>query len=192
MNQPTVLRDLTEEAASEILKDQRVISYYIRNCALRKGIHCRAGDPSPWKLCPWLPAAETEGATWEPCLACGWFPKSQCGNSKMVIHLDATCWHCCSSENKGCAAALSWSAWNSNPSETPSHPLGISTLCLPHLYPDKAWAGRGRGHGGGGMSPAAQQELNGSSRIMVPHPSTAASFCMATEPGHPTETLISS
>lgn len=123
-----MLRDLTEKAALEILKDQRVLSCYIRNCTLGKGIHCRAGDPSPWKLCPRLPAAETEGATWEPCLDCGWSPKTQHGHPRVPnwlytwVILAGTC---CSSELK----RLEFKS-----SETPSHPVGVSTLCLPHLF----------------------------------------------------------
>lgn len=185
---------LTEEAASEILKDQRVLSCYIRNCRLRKGIHCRAGDPSSWKLCPWLPAAETEGATWEPCLDCGCFPKSQHGLSRAPPWLYT--WMLLA----GTAVAQRTKGLQQLWAEMPgiqTHQRHLLTLWLSVLCASLSFVlirhGPGEGCGTGVVAcpllPAGAEWIQ---QDMVPHPHTAASFCMATQPGHPTETSTSS
>lgn len=179
-----MLRDFTEEAASEILKDQRILSCYIRNCTLRKGIHCRAGAPSPWKLS--MTASSWDWRSHLGAAASMVTPELQDGYTPVLLAGTAA-----AQRTKGLQQL-----WAEMPGiQTPQRhllTLWVSVLCacltlvLIRNEPGEGW-------GTGVVArPLLLAGAEGIQQDMVPHPPAAASFCMATEPGHPTEALTSS
>lgn len=59
-----------------------------------------------------------------------WSPQS----SKLVIHLGDTCWHLLQLREQRVCRSSELKRLEFKSSETPSHPVGVSTLCLPHLF----------------------------------------------------------
>lgn len=174
-------------------------SFHATSETVEKGHPLQTGDPNPsithrnclsdrWQ---WR---HPERATWEPCSDCGWFPKSQHAHCRVTRWLYS--WDLLPLLQPRAQKVCSCSKLKRLELETIrdtfspcgyQHFVPLSPSSLQGMRQQRQARELGRGMGtlvGGGMSPAAWQDT-------VSPPAIAVPFCIAAEPGRPTQTLLS-